>query len=90
MLDRPELNDETIAGALDAGYGLRVREVDFLPIGNDPASWAFAVHARDGERYFLKLRAGPHGARGAAVPHHLHRLRVPHVLSPMTTVTGAP
>jgi hypothetical protein len=69
MLERPELKDEAILGALDAGYGLRARDLEFLPIGNDPASWAFAVHAIGGERYFLKVRAGSDGARGAVVPH---------------------
>ena len=38
MLDRPELNDETIRGVLEASYGLRVRRLEFLPIGNDSAS----------------------------------------------------
>lgn len=90
MLERPQLHDEAILGALDAGYGLRPRQLEFVPIGNDPASWSFAVDATGGERYFLKLRAGPHGARGALVPHHLNRRGVPHVLAPLTTLSGVP
>jgi spectinomycin phosphotransferase len=90
MLERPELHDRMIVAALDEGYGLRARELDFLPIGNDAASWAFAVHTTAGERYFLKLRAGPDGARGVVVPHQLHRLGVPHVLAPLTTLSGVP
>jgi spectinomycin phosphotransferase len=90
VLDRPELDDEAITNAVDAGYGIGIRQLEFLPIGNDSASWAFGVQTTAGERYFLKLRAGTDGARGVEVPHLLHRLGVPHVLAPLTSLTGAP
>src|SRR4051812_33060441 len=35
VLDRPELSNDAIADALAAGYGIAVRKLEFLPIGND-------------------------------------------------------
>jgi hypothetical protein len=90
MQERPALADDTIVGALQASFGIRVATLVFLPIGNDSASWAYRVHAAQGPAYFLKVRAGAGPMPGAAVPSHLHRHGVPHVLAPLATGTGAP
>jgi spectinomycin phosphotransferase len=86
----PELADNAIIGAVEAGFGIRVRELAFLPVGNDSASWAYRVQAAPGQVWFLKVRAGPDRAPGAVVPTHLQRIGVPHVLAPLATATGAP
>jgi spectinomycin phosphotransferase len=86
----PALADGAIAAALEAGYGIRVTALAFLPVGNDPASWAYRVHAAPGRAWFLKVRAGTGHPPGAAVPSHLRRLGVPHVLAPLASATGAP
>jgi spectinomycin phosphotransferase len=90
MHERPALADDTIVAALQASFGIRVATLVFLPIGNDSASWAYRVHAAQGPAYFLKVRAGAGPMPGAAVPSHLHRHGVPHVLAPLATGTGAP
>jgi spectinomycin phosphotransferase len=89
MLEPPhDLTADAIARALETGYGIRVAEVDFLPIGNDPASWAYRVGTASGRDWFLKVRAG--AMPGAVVPALLHRQGVPNVLAPLPASSGAP
>ena len=85
----PELADDAIAGALEASFGLRVKALAFLPVGDDAASWAYRVQAARGQAYFLKVRAGTDRVPGAVVPAYLQRLGVPHVLAPLASSTGA-
>ncbi len=35
MLEKPSIQDEKIMAGLQAEYGLRMREIAFLPIGGD-------------------------------------------------------
>lgn len=90
MLESPDLPDETIIRALRVSFGIHVGALAFLPIGNDSASWAYRVEAAQGLTYFLNVRAGTGAMPGAAVPSHLHRRGVPHVLAPLETSAGAP
>jgi spectinomycin phosphotransferase len=86
----PELADDAIVAALEAGFRIAVRALAFLPVGDDAASWAFRVQAASGQVFFLKVRAGADRVPGAVVPAHLRRLGVPHVLAPLASRTGAP
>jgi spectinomycin phosphotransferase len=90
MREPPALAPDAIAAALHAGFGIRVAELEFLPVGNDAASWAFRVRAPDGQAWFLKVRAGDGRWPGSTVPWHLHRLGVPHVLAPLEAGHGSP
>jgi spectinomycin phosphotransferase len=90
MREPPGLADDTIVGALRAGFGIQAAALRLLPVGNDADSWAYRVQAAQGPAYFLKVRAGANPTRGAAVPSHLHRHGVPHVLAPLATSAGAP
>jgi spectinomycin phosphotransferase len=76
MREPPQLAGDRIIGALEASFGLRVAVVQFLPLGNDSASWSFKVQTTQGPSYFLKVRgvarptpaevqAAPAGAEGA-------------------------
>jgi spectinomycin phosphotransferase len=89
VLEPPDLGDDQLVGALEAGYGTPVAGLAFLPIGNDPASWSYRVETASGPAWFLKVRAGQ-GMPGAAVPAHLHRHGVPNVLAPRPTTGGLP
>jgi spectinomycin phosphotransferase len=86
----PDLAEDRIAAALQAGFGLRVAALALLPLGNDADSWSYRVRAVQGPDRFLKVRAGANPTRGAAVPSYLHRHGVPDVLAPLATGTGAP
>jgi spectinomycin phosphotransferase len=84
----PRLAGDRVAAALQAAYGLRVAALEFLPVGNDAASWAYRVEAAPGPAWFLKVRAGTGPMPGAAVPTHLERRGVPDVLAPLPTGSG--
>jgi hypothetical protein len=71
MPEPPALAEEAIAGALEAGFGVRVAGLVFLPVGNDAASWAYRVEVAGGPSWFLKVRAGAGAMPGAAVPAYL-------------------
>jgi spectinomycin phosphotransferase len=90
MKHPPELPDDPIIGALRDGFGVEAAALVPLPIGNDADSWAYRVEVAQAPSWFLKVRAGANPDRGAAVPSHLHRHGVPHVLAPLATRTGAP
>ena len=90
MLEPPALAEEAIAGALEAGFGVQVAGLVFLPVGNDAASWAYQVEVAGGPSWFLKVRAGAGAMPGAAVPAYLHRHGVPLVLAPLPTGSGTP
>ncbi|MFI0422834.1 phosphotransferase [Spongiactinospora sp. 9N601] len=83
MRDAPHLPDETIRETLDAHFGLRPTTLEFLPLGNDSASWSFRA-----DDHFLKVRAGDGHMPGAAVPALLSD--IPHVLAPIRTIDGRP
>jgi spectinomycin phosphotransferase len=89
MREPPVLAEARIVTALRASFGIRVAALAFLPIGNDPASWAYRVEAVQGPACFLKVRAGAGPMPGAAVPGHLRRHGVPNVLAPLATSAGA-
>jgi spectinomycin phosphotransferase len=90
MREPPALAEATIVTALQASFGIRVAALDFLPIGNDSASWAYRIEAAQGPAWFLKIRPGAGPIPGAAVPSHLHRHGVTNVLAPLATHAGAP
>ena len=56
MLEKPDIPDELILSRLQEEYGLRVSELQFLPIGADLRTAVYRVAAEGGTAYFLKLR----------------------------------
>jgi spectinomycin phosphotransferase len=90
MREPPDLDEDAIVGALQAGFGIGVAALAFSPVGNDAGSWAYRVDPAQGPSRFLKVRDGAGAMPGAAVPALLHRRGVPHVLAPLPTRTGAP
>jgi spectinomycin phosphotransferase len=86
----PELAGDEIAGALQAGFGIRVAGLAFLAVGNDADSWAYRVELDDGPARFLKVRSSAGAMPGAAVPAYLHRRGAPRVLAPLLTRDGQP
>jgi spectinomycin phosphotransferase len=90
MREPPDLAAAAIVGALRASFGIEVAALEFLPVGNDSDSWSYRVEVERGLSCFLKVRAGAGAMPGAAVPSHLRRNGVPHVLAPLVTSAGAP
>ena len=90
MLEPPDLADERILGVLAGDFGIRGAALAFLPVGNDPQSWAYRVEPATGRPLFLKVRAGAGAMPGAAVPDYLRGCGVPLVLAPLPTRSNAP
>ena len=90
MREPPDLAEDAIVAALQAGFGIRVAGLWFLPVGNDADSWAYRVQAGDGPEWFLKVRSGTAAMPGAAVPAYLHRQGTPGVLAPLPTRADEP
>lgn len=88
MRDRPEVADERIVAGLENAYGISVRAVEFLPIGNDAAASAFRVRGEQ-RAFFLKLRVGSPNRASLTVPHHLRANGVDSVVAPLATISGA-
>lgn len=91
MQGAPDVPTTAMSTMLQDEYGLRSPTLEFLPLGNDSATFVYRVEASDGVTRFLKLRA-LHGFRAASllVPLFLRDRGVPHVLAPLRTQGGAP
>lgn len=87
MLERPDLADAKIIEQLQADYGLRIRGLDFMPIGNDQRAWSYRVETETGV-YFLKLRKGGTKPASLIAPHHLKTQGIEQVVAPLETVSG--
>lgn len=88
MLEKPALRDEALIACLRAAYGLPVRGVDFLPIGNDASAWVYRVDSGSGERWFLKLKKGAIDPPGVTIPRYLHDSGIAEVVAPLRTRSG--
>jgi spectinomycin phosphotransferase len=89
MREPPPIPKASIAEALRTGYGVEVRALRFLPVGNDAASWSYRVEVAGAPDRYLKLRAGGEALPGAAVPSLLERHGVPNVLAPVRAGDGS-
>ncbi|MCY4073732.1 MAG: aminoglycoside phosphotransferase family protein [Chloroflexi bacterium] len=88
MRDRPKVPDKRIVAGLESAYGISVRAIEFLPIGNDAAAAAFRVRGEQ-RAFFLKLRVGSPNRASLTVPHHLRLSGIDSVVAPLATITGA-
>lgn len=84
MLERPNLSDEAIIQALQTGFELVVRQLDFLPLGNDSHAWTYRVTSPQ-QLYFLKVKKDLTNPRGITVPYHLHQQGMKQVVAPLPT-----
>ncbi len=88
MLTPPALATETISACLRESYGLRVRQVTFLPLGADVNAAVYRVEAQDGAAYFLKLRRGNFDEIAVAVPAFLRAHGAQRVMAPLPATEG--
>jgi spectinomycin phosphotransferase len=88
MLERPELQDRLILSVVQEAYGLRAKEVTFLPLGADVNTAVYRLVAEDGTANFLKLRKGTFGELIVAVPRFLWSNGIRAIIPPMETLTG--
>ena len=88
MLTPHALSTDTIITILRDHYGLRVRDVTFLPIGADAAAAVYRVEAEDGVPYFLKLKRSGFDEIAVAIPAYLRAQGVAQVMAPLPTTTN--
>jgi spectinomycin phosphotransferase len=89
MLEKPDLPDEQLIACLQRDYGLRIVEIDFLPLGADMNTAVYRVVADDARAYFLKLRSGNFDEITVAIPRLLSDQGMPQIIAPIATSTGA-
>ena len=74
--------------ALHAHYGLSVATLTFLPLGADSGSAVYQVRTVDDTTYLLKARtSADFSIPSLAIPHHLASQGVPHIATPLPTVS---
>ncbi len=88
MLEKPDLPDEQLIACLQRDYGLRVAQVDFLPLGNDLNTAVYRVVADDARPYFLKLRSGTFDEITVAIPRLLSDQGMAQIIAPIATSAG--
>src|SRR6478735_7314918 len=88
MLEKPDLPDEQLIACLQHNYGLRIVQVDFLPLGNDLNTAVYRVIAGDARPYFLKLRSGAFDDITVAIPRLLSDQGMAQIIAPIATSAG--
>jgi spectinomycin phosphotransferase len=88
MLEKPDLPDEQLIACLQHDYGLRIVQVDFLPLGNDMNTAVYRVVVDDARPYFLKLRGGNFDETTVAIPRLLSDQGMAQIIAPIATRAG--
>ncbi len=86
MLDRPSITDDAIRDAIEAGYAIEVRSIEFLALGHDIGAWTFRADSPGGA-LFVKLRRSIDPARLRLV-RYLADHDLPEAVPPIPTVAG--
>ena len=87
MIEKPNISDQKIIVALNKYYSIQAREIEFLPIGNDPSAFSYRVEEKEGNLYFLKLKRNLSNLAGLFVPRFLSDNGVEQVIAPLLTRT---
>lgn len=88
MLEKPDLQDETIIACLLGEYRLSIDALTFLPLGADLNTAVYRAVADRGTPYFVKLRRGDFDAASVAVPNFLRDLGVRQTIPALPTQQG--
>ncbi len=87
MIEQPNVPDGVIIDGLQQHYSLIVKQLEFLPIGNDASAWVYKVSTTDGAAYFLKLKRGKVSAVTLSVTRYLYDSGLKQVVAPLPTCT---
>ena len=88
MLEQPDLPDAQLIACLQCEYGLRIVQIDFLPLGNDLNTAVYRVIADNARPYFLKLRRGEFDPITVAIPRLLSDQGMAQIIAPIATSAG--
>lgn len=87
MLEKPDLPEPLILSRLAEAYGLRARQLAFLPLGADVNTAVYRAVADDETVYFLKLRKGAFDEITASIPRFLKAQGIEAIIAPLETTT---
>jgi spectinomycin phosphotransferase len=88
MLEKPDLENESIIACLNDEYGLHVAKLAFLPFGADRNAAAYRVVSDDGMPYFLKLRRGGFNNTSLVLSAFLSDQGIEQTIAPQKATTG--
>jgi spectinomycin phosphotransferase len=88
VLEKPDLQDESIIACLRDEYRLPAVQVSFLPLGADMNTAVYRAVARDGSLYFVKLRRGVFEEITVTLPKFLRDQGIEQIIPPLVTHKG--
>ncbi len=88
VLEKPAVQDSEIIACLKADYGLRSKDLAFLPLGQDLSTAVYRVVADDGTPYFCRLKRGAFNEISVELPKFLSEQGITQVIPPLVTKTG--
>ena len=88
MLDKPDVDERSLAAEVAAAWAVDVAALVFMPVGLDGHAWAYRVDTPDGDRYFLKVRHGEFTPAAVLLPGFLRRRGVRQVVAPIDRPDG--
>lgn len=87
MLEKPDLQGETIAACVQKAYGLNAAVIEFLPLGADRNTAVYRAVTHDGTAYFVKLRSGIFDEMTIVIPRLFYERGIQQVIAPLFTRT---
>lgn len=88
MLEKPDIQDDTLTSLLQQSYGLTATQLEFLPLGADASAAVYRAVTEGGTAYFVKLRRGSADTVSISLLRFLSDQNVKHVISPLATKQG--
>ncbi|GJM41473.1 MAG: spectinomycin phosphotransferase [Ardenticatenaceae bacterium] len=88
MLEKPAIAEEAIVACVQEAFGLRVREISFLPLGADMNTAVYRLVTPVRKHYFLKLRSGQFKEISVTLPRFMHEQGIHELIQPCPTISG--
>ncbi|AYF30283.1 aminoglycoside phosphotransferase [Micromonospora tulbaghiae] len=88
MIDKPDIDERTLAAEVAAAWSVHVTELAFMPVGLDGHAWAYRVETSDGRRCFLKVRRGDFAPAAVLLPRFLRAQGLRQVVAPLDLPEG--
>ena len=90
MLEKQEIEIADIEQCLLSFYQLKLKEIEFLPLGADFSTAVYRAVAQDNKPYFVKLRTGNFQTTSILLLDFFHEKGISRVIPPLRTVHNEP
>lgn len=88
MLEKPDLQLDSLIAVLHKAFALHIVRLDFLPLGADQNTAVYRAVAEDGAPYFVKLRRGAFDETSVLLPRFLRDQGIAQVIPPLPARDG--